>query len=96
MRTPDNSAGIHAGIVEDEAIAGIEEIRQMADDAVGQLRFATRPHDEHARGVTRSHGPERNSLFRQIEIKLVNAHAGLVVRWINWASGQPSSRCHPG
>src|SRR5262249_49229955 len=60
------------GVVQHDPIAGPQEIRQLAHDAV--LERPLRPHDEQPRGVARICWAQRDTLARQLEIEQVGAH----------------------
>ena len=75
LAAPDAAAGQRggndAGIVEDEDVAGAQQLRQIAHDAV----FETRRFDhQEPRGVARDRRTKRDPLRRQVEIEFGDAH----------------------
>ena len=76
------------GVVDDERVAGLEEIRQVGDARVGQR--AVRADDQHPGAVARRGGRERDALGRQVEIEGVDAH-GDGIRGASESSGRATS-----
>ncbi len=65
----------HLGVIEDQAIAGAEALRQVRDDAVGNVL----PFDDHQpRGIPRPRGAQRDQLVRKVEVEEVDAHGGAI------------------
>jgi len=62
----------HAGVVDHQRIAGIEQIRQIANAPI--LQRATRPHHQEPRRVSRHGRPQRYALGRQLEVEQIGAH----------------------
>ena len=63
------------GVVEDEHVAGAQEVRQVAHGTVFEPRLAVRPHREQTRRIARGCRPKRDPLLGQVEIEQVDAHA---------------------
>ena len=64
--------GNDAGIVEDQDIAGAQQRRQVADRRVGSRAAGLH---EQAGGVARCGGPQRDTVFGQLEVEQVDFHA---------------------
>ncbi len=62
----------HLGVVHHQRIAGAQIIRQVTN--VTMLQRPVRMYDQHARGIARARGPERDQLFRQVEIEEGDVH----------------------
>ena len=63
----------HAGVVDHQRIAGIEQVRQVADAAILQPRPPGRT--TRSRAASRGYsGPQRDALGRQFEIEQIGAH----------------------
>ncbi|GJE06875.1 hypothetical protein AOPFMNJM_2198 [Methylobacterium jeotgali] len=62
----------HAGVVEDEGVAGAQQARQIAHAAV--LQGFARPHHEEPARVARARGAQRDARLRQLEIEQVHPH----------------------
>ncbi len=60
--------GDDLGVVEHDDIAGTEERRQIADDAVVKATLGV--DDEHPRRVARAHGPQGDQPLRQVEVEV--------------------------
>ena len=63
----------HLGVVEDERVAGGEQRRQIAHDAVGVERGGVRIDHEEPRRVARLRRPKRDQLRRQVKVEQVGA-----------------------
>src|SRR5208337_2456850 len=64
-----------AGVVDHQRVSGPQEIGQVGDAGVRQIRVG--PDDEHPRAVARRYRLERNPLRREFEIEGVDAHRRL-------------------
>ena len=63
--------GDHLGIVEDERVARPKQLRQIADHAVGDRRFARGIDDKQPRGVARGHRAQRDQRLRQMKVEQI-------------------------
>ena len=72
-RIPVEPRRDHPRVVDDQRVAGAEEIRQIADAAVGER--AVRADHQHPRRIARNRRRQRDALGRQVEIEQVDAHA---------------------
>ena len=71
-------------VIDDEDIAGAQEVRQVADGPILEPRLAPDAHlagvrgngvhHEHPRGVARRCRPQRDALGRKVEVEEVSAH----------------------
>jgi len=61
----------HACVVEDEAVAGPQPLRQVAHAGIDD---AAAIDDQHPRGVARARRAERDALAGQIEVESIDAH----------------------
>ena len=75
---PVQARGNDFGVVDDQRIAGAEIVRQVAHVLV--LQRAVGAHDQHARRIARPRRPERNQVFRQIEIEKGYVHRAKITR----------------
>jgi len=64
----------YLGVVDDELIAGPQEIRKIANGAVFEQGVVSRPHHQQPRGIARARRPQRDAIRRQGEIEEVGAH----------------------
>ena len=62
--------GDHAGVVEHERIARLEQIRQVEDRLVGKRLACVRIDDEQPRRVARSRGPKRDQLLGKMVVEM--------------------------
>ena len=62
------------GIVDDDGVAGAQQLRQIAHGAVLKARRRARTDDQKPRGVARRSRPQSDAIFRQDEIEQVGAH----------------------
>jgi hypothetical protein len=65
----------HAGIVDDEHIAGLQDLDEIGDVAVDQRLAWT--DNEHACSVPRTHRVQRNAVGREVEVEFRNEHGRL-------------------
>ena len=63
-------------VVDDENVAGLEQVDQVGDMPVGQR--AVMGHDQHARAVARLGWMERDPVGWQLEIEGVDVHGGVL------------------
>ncbi len=64
--------GNDARIVEHERIAGAQQVRQLAHDAVGARRAGA--YDQEPRGIARAHRMQRDAILGQLEVEEVCTH----------------------
>ena len=64
--------GNHLGVVDDELVAGLQPLRQVADGAVAQHAIGL--HHQHPRGIARARGPQRDARRREFEVEEIGAH----------------------
>jgi len=74
-----NAAADQAGrndlaVVDDERITRSQELWQVGNSAILELRRSSRPHDQQSRGIARGGRPQRDPLRRQVVIEQVGAH----------------------
>ncbi len=62
-------------VVDDEGIAGSQQIRQLADRAILQLRAHAGLHHQQPRRIPRRDWTQRDPLGRQLEVEQIGAHA---------------------
>ena len=58
-------------VVEDEGVAGAEQVRKLADDPVLER---IRTHEEQPRAIAGACRPQRDALGRKLEIEEVDPH----------------------
>ena len=63
-----------AGVVDDQHVAGAEEVRQIADHAVLQPAFRS-AHHQQAGGIPRPGRTQCDKVLRQLEIEVRHVHA---------------------
>lgn len=68
--TPAQAGGYDAGVIEHHNVSRPQQIGQIPDGAIDELRF----HVQHARRVARYDGALSDSLRRQYKIKIINSH----------------------
>ncbi len=62
-------------VVDDEGIAGTQQIRQLADRAILQLRAHAGLHHQQPGSIPRRDWTQGNPLGRQLEVKQIGVHA---------------------
>jgi hypothetical protein len=67
-------------VIDHQAVAGPQEIRQVANAAVGQFGRLAGFHHQQPGTVARDCGPQGNAVRRQVEIEEVGLHAFLLSR----------------
>lgn len=63
----------HAGVVEDQHIARVQQARQVAHAAILERRVGA-AHHQHPRRIARTHGAQRDPFGRKVEIEKINFH----------------------
>ena len=61
-------------IIQDQAVALVQQVGQVANEAVREL--ALRTDNQQTGSIPRHGGPQRDPVFRQNEVKFVNSHVG--------------------
>ena len=82
----------HPRVVDDELVAGAQQLRQVAHDAILERRAG--PHDKQPRRIARPRRAQRDPLRRQVEIEQVGAHAPSSFRArrsMQWRDADPES-----
>ena len=64
----------HPGVVEDECIARPQQGDEITHAAILEWVGRVRPHHEHPRRIARADGPQRDPVFRQVEIEEPDIH----------------------
>jgi hypothetical protein len=63
------------GVVDDERVAGAQQLRQITHRAILERRGHAGTHHQETRGVARRRRPQRDAVFRQNEVEEIGAHA---------------------
>ncbi len=64
----------HLGVVKDQCVAGLEQIRQVKHTLVAENRICICVDNKHARTVARIGWSQRNVFLRQVEVEQVYTH----------------------
>ena len=68
----------HLGVIDDQRVAGLQQVRQIAHTAIIEFRLLARPHDQQPRRIARNNRPQRNPLWREFEIEQIRAHRAVI------------------
>ena len=77
--------GNHLGVVDDELVAGLQPLRQVADGAVTQHAIGL--HHQHPRGIARARGPQRDARGGKFEVEEIGAHGAVALHPLARHSG---------
>src|SRR5262245_50036083 len=61
-------------VIDDHAVAGTQQVREIGDHAVFETGRFTRPHHEQPRGIPWARRPQGDAVGRQLKIEEVRAH----------------------
>jgi hypothetical protein len=64
----------HLGVVDDEGIPGIEQIRQVSHMAVREHSLPARVDYEEPAGISRRNRAQGDALVRELEIECIRPH----------------------
>ena len=74
----EEAGGQDAGVVEDEEVAGLEDLGEVGEDVVVEGGFgvgvSTTVHHEHAAGAALGGGMLGDEVFREVEVEVGDAH----------------------
>ena len=70
--TAEQPRGDHSGVVDDQLISRLQQVREVSDCAVIEGR--TRPDHQQPRCISRARRPQRDAVLRKLEIEQIATH----------------------